>query len=105
MSARVRAPVIQESKRSFQVQRRTTRLVPAQMTWEIRNLGASSAHLQIPRVGSWIAVILAAATSLATRQRWGFGFAPGPGVHAWSIPLPYLGRPYILVRRRYASVR
>ena len=24
-------------------------------------------------------------------------------VHAWSIPLQYLGRPYILYRRRYAS--
>jgi nitrate reductase gamma subunit len=26
-------------------------------------------------------------------------------VHAWSIPLQYLGRPYILYRRRYASSR
>jgi nitrate reductase gamma subunit len=26
-------------------------------------------------------------------------------VHAWSIPLQYLGRPYILYRRRYASTR
>jgi nitrate reductase gamma subunit len=26
-------------------------------------------------------------------------------VHAWSIPLQYLGRPYILYRRRYARVR
>jgi nitrate reductase gamma subunit len=26
-------------------------------------------------------------------------------VHAWSIPLQYLGRPYILYRRRYQSVR
>jgi nitrate reductase gamma subunit len=25
-------------------------------------------------------------------------------VHAWSIPLQYLGRPYILYRRRYAAV-
>ena len=24
-------------------------------------------------------------------------------VHAWSIPLQYLGRPYILYRRRYAT--
>jgi nitrate reductase gamma subunit len=24
-------------------------------------------------------------------------------VHAWSIPIQYLGRPYILYRRRYAS--
>ena len=24
-------------------------------------------------------------------------------VHAWSIPLQYLGRPYILYRRRYAK--
>jgi nitrate reductase gamma subunit len=24
-------------------------------------------------------------------------------VHAWSIPLQYIGRPYILYRRRYAS--
>jgi nitrate reductase gamma subunit len=24
-------------------------------------------------------------------------------VHAWSIPLQYLGRPYILYRRRYAA--
>jgi nitrate reductase gamma subunit len=24
-------------------------------------------------------------------------------VHAWSIPLQYLGRPYILYRRRYAD--
>lgn len=26
-------------------------------------------------------------------------------VHAWSIPLQYLGRPYILYRRRYGSAR
>ena len=26
-------------------------------------------------------------------------------VHAWSIPLAYLGRPYILYRRRYATSR
>ena len=26
-------------------------------------------------------------------------------VHAWSIPLQYLGRPYILYRKRYASSR
>ncbi len=26
-------------------------------------------------------------------------------VHAWSIPLQYLGRPYILYRRRYATTR
>jgi len=26
-------------------------------------------------------------------------------VHAWSIPLQYLGRPYILYRRRYATAR
>jgi respiratory nitrate reductase gamma subunit len=26
-------------------------------------------------------------------------------VHAWSIPLQYLGRPYILYRRRYAGAR
>lgn len=26
-------------------------------------------------------------------------------VHAWSIPLQYLGRPYILYRRRYSTGR
>ncbi|HWK26904.1 MAG TPA: respiratory nitrate reductase subunit gamma [Solirubrobacter sp.] len=26
-------------------------------------------------------------------------------VHAWSVPVQYLGRPYILYRRRYASTR
>ena len=26
-------------------------------------------------------------------------------VHAWSIPLQYIGRPYILYRRRYQTVR
>jgi nitrate reductase gamma subunit len=26
-------------------------------------------------------------------------------VHAWSIPLQYIGRPYILYRRRYSAVR
>jgi nitrate reductase gamma subunit len=26
-------------------------------------------------------------------------------VHAWSIPLQYLGRPHILYRRRYAKLR
>lgn len=26
-------------------------------------------------------------------------------VHAWSYPLQYLGRPYILYRRRYAPAR
>lgn len=26
-------------------------------------------------------------------------------VHAWSIPLQYLGRPYILYRRRYSTAR
>jgi len=26
-------------------------------------------------------------------------------VHAWSIPLQYLGRPWILYRRRYATAR
>lgn len=36
---------------------------------------------------------------------WGFwaAFAFSRLVHAWSIPLQYLGRPYILYRRRYAS--
>jgi nitrate reductase gamma subunit len=24
-------------------------------------------------------------------------------VHAWSIPLQYIGRPYILYRRRYGA--
>jgi respiratory nitrate reductase gamma subunit len=38
---------------------------------------------------------------------WGFwAFFPFSRlVHAWSIPLQYLGRPYILYRRRYASAR
>jgi respiratory nitrate reductase gamma subunit len=35
---------------------------------------------------------------------WG-SFAFSRLVHAWSIPLQYLGRPYILYRRRYQSVR
>ena len=26
-------------------------------------------------------------------------------VHAWSIPLQYIGRPYILYRRRYSTAR
>jgi nitrate reductase gamma subunit len=26
-------------------------------------------------------------------------------VHAWSIPLQYVGRPYILYRRRYSTAR
>jgi nitrate reductase gamma subunit len=26
-------------------------------------------------------------------------------VHAWSIPLQYIGRPWILYRRRYAAAR
>lgn len=26
-------------------------------------------------------------------------------VHAWSIPLQYIGRPYILYRRRYSAAR
>lgn len=26
-------------------------------------------------------------------------------VHAWSIPLQYVGRPYILCRRRWSAVR
>jgi len=26
-------------------------------------------------------------------------------VHAWSIPLQYLGRPYIIYRRRFQAVR
>ncbi len=33
---------------------------------------------------------------------WGF-FPFSRLVHAWSIPLQYLGRPYILYRRRYAA--
>jgi nitrate reductase gamma subunit len=33
---------------------------------------------------------------------WG-AFAFSRLVHAWSIPLQYLGRPYILYRRRYAT--
>jgi len=28
-----------------------------------------------------------------------------PLVHAWSIPFQYLGRPYILYRRRYSTAR
>jgi respiratory nitrate reductase gamma subunit len=38
---------------------------------------------------------------------WGFwAFFPFSRlVHAWSIPLQYLGRPYILDRRRYAAAR
>jgi respiratory nitrate reductase gamma subunit len=38
---------------------------------------------------------------------WGFwAFFPFSRlVHAWSIPLQYLGRPYILYRRRYATAR
>jgi nitrate reductase gamma subunit len=26
-------------------------------------------------------------------------------VHAWSIPLQYIGRPYILYRRRFSTAR
>jgi nitrate reductase gamma subunit len=38
---------------------------------------------------------------------WGFwaAFPFSRLVHAWSIPLQYLGRPYILYRRRYSSAR
>ncbi len=38
---------------------------------------------------------------------WGFwaAFPFSRLVHAWSIPLQYLGRPYILYRRRYSSGR
>jgi nitrate reductase gamma subunit len=38
---------------------------------------------------------------------WGFWalFPFSRLVHAWSIPLQYLGRPYILYRRRYATAR
>jgi nitrate reductase gamma subunit len=38
---------------------------------------------------------------------WGFWalFPFSRLVHAWSIPLQYLGRPYILDRRRYATAR
>lgn len=35
---------------------------------------------------------------------WG-SFAFSRLVHAWSIPLQYLGRPYILYRRRFAAAR
>jgi nitrate reductase gamma subunit len=35
---------------------------------------------------------------------WGL-FAFSRLVHAWSIPLQYLGRPWILYRRRYATAR
>lgn len=35
---------------------------------------------------------------------WGF-FPFSRLVHAWSIPVAYLGRPYVLYRRRYASAR
>ena len=36
---------------------------------------------------------------------WGFWalFPFSRLVHAWSIPVQYLGRPYILYRRRYAA--
>jgi nitrate reductase gamma subunit len=38
---------------------------------------------------------------------WGFWalFPFSRLVHAWSIPIQYLGRPYILYRKRYASSR
>ena len=38
---------------------------------------------------------------------WGFWalFPFSRLVHAWSIPLQYLGRPWILYRRRYAAAR
>ncbi|MDE3130963.1 MAG: respiratory nitrate reductase subunit gamma [Acidobacteriota bacterium] len=38
---------------------------------------------------------------------WGFwaAFPFGRLVHAWSIPLQYLGHPYILYRRRYQGGR
>lgn len=35
---------------------------------------------------------------------WG-SFAFSRLIHAWSIPLQYLGRPYILYRRRFATAR
>lgn len=35
---------------------------------------------------------------------WAF-FPFGRLVHAWSVPLQYLGRPYVLYRRRYAAAR
>jgi nitrate reductase gamma subunit len=38
---------------------------------------------------------------------WGFwAFFPFSRLlHAWSIPLQYIGRPYILYRRRYSTAR
>ena len=38
---------------------------------------------------------------------WAFwaAFAFSRLVHAWSIPVQYVGRPYILYRRRYAPER
>jgi nitrate reductase gamma subunit len=38
---------------------------------------------------------------------WGFwaAFPFSRLVHAWSIPLQYIGRPYIIYRRRYQPVR
>ena len=35
---------------------------------------------------------------------WG-SFAFSRLIHAWSIPLQYVGRPYILYRRRFATAR
>jgi respiratory nitrate reductase gamma subunit len=38
---------------------------------------------------------------------WGFWamFPFSRLVHAWSIPIQYIGRPYILYRRRYQTIR
>ena len=52
----------------------------------------SSAPLvyQIHTLSAWAIVVL-----------WPFSRL----VHAWSIPLQYIGRPYILYRRRYQTAR
>jgi nitrate reductase gamma subunit len=44
---------------------------------------------------------LHALSAWAILARWPFSRL----VHAWSIPLQYIGRPYILYRRRYQTSR
>lgn len=65
----------------------------------------------VPESGDWWNVAAASGAPIVYQVHaiiaWLFwaSFPFSRLVHAWSIPLQYIGRPYILYRRRYSTAR
>ncbi|MGH2844325.1 MAG: respiratory nitrate reductase subunit gamma [Solirubrobacteraceae bacterium] len=89
------------------------------MTFANTLLGGAHPFNYRPTIGAWWRSLFYLHPNVAAAVRaplayqlhaivgWGFWavFPFGRLVHAWSIPLQYLGRPYIIYRRRYQSAR